>query len=123
MLRDVKPTTYATRRQSKTLRAAIFVRDGLACVYCGHGPKRGHGLVLDHVKPVSAGGENTPANLVTACRDCNALKAHIPLSCVPAVFRLHGRTLPAGVVARVRAAQRRKVSLDSGAALLRSVNR
>ena len=120
---NAAPTQYAVRRQSKTLRAAIFVRDGLACVYCGHGPKRGHGLVLDHVKPVSAGGENAPRNLVTACRACNALKAHVPLACVPAVFRMHGRAIPAGVVARVKAAQRRAVRMDAGAALLRSVNR
>lgn len=119
-----RPTTYSLRRQPKTLRAAIFLRDGFACVYCGQGPKRGHqGLVLDHVKPVSAGGENAPSNLVTACRECNALKAHIPLACVPATFRLHGRRLPSGVVARVKAAQRRKVDLEAGAAVLRSVNR
>jgi 5-methylcytosine-specific restriction endonuclease McrA len=55
------------------LRLAIYLRDGLRCVYCGcdlHGAAP-QSVTLDHVHPYSAGGENDPANLVTACRHCN----------------------------------------------------
>jgi 5-methylcytosine-specific restriction endonuclease McrA len=57
-------------------RAAIYHRDGWACVYCGRGlvgPHRvtGSGLTLDHLTPRSQGGSNHETNLVTACGACN----------------------------------------------------
>jgi hypothetical protein len=54
-----------------TTRLAIYLRDGLACVYCGDGVEDGVTLTLDHVKPHSKGGSRKPANLVTACKKCN----------------------------------------------------
>ncbi len=54
-------------------RLAIYLRDGFKCVYCGadlHGASK-LDVTLDHVHPFSKGGENTPDNLVTACRSCN----------------------------------------------------
>jgi len=56
------------------LRLAIYLRDEFHCVYCGknlHGINDPQELTLDHVKPWSLGGKNTPSNLVTACRHCN----------------------------------------------------
>lgn len=52
-------------------RAAVFSRDGNACVYCGSTVK----LVLDHLVPVNRGGDGQPDNLVTACKACNSGKA------------------------------------------------
>ena len=52
-------------------RAAVLERDGNACVYC----LSTAALVLDHLVPVSQGGDGEPDNLVTACRSCNAGKA------------------------------------------------
>ncbi len=43
------------------------------CVYCGRLDDR---LTLDHVVPLSRGGQHEPANLVWACRDCN-LRKHV----------------------------------------------
>lgn len=51
-------------------RESIFRRDGYQCAYCGSK----HDLTLDHVIPSSKGGRTTWLNLVTACRECNALK-------------------------------------------------
>lgn len=53
------------------VRNAVFSRDGYACTYCGteEGP-----FHLDHVVPVSKGGENTEDNLVVACAACNLSK-------------------------------------------------
>lgn len=56
-------------RQSK--RLAIYLRDGLACAYCGHSVEDGASLSLDHLKPASKGGSNHESNLVTCCERCN----------------------------------------------------
>lgn len=58
------------------LRLAIYLRDEIRCVYCGrdlHGADP-QDITLDHVHPWSAGGENTPSNLITACRSCNCAR-------------------------------------------------
>lgn len=52
------------------LRWAVFRRDGYACLYCGSESN----LSIDHVFPVSRGGDNHPDNLQTLCRDCNSRK-------------------------------------------------
>jgi 5-methylcytosine-specific restriction endonuclease McrA len=56
-------------RQEK--RLAIYLRDGCACVWCGSTVEQGVQLTLDHVVPVSKGGDNDEKNLVTACKRCN----------------------------------------------------
>lgn len=53
------------------LRVSVFERDGYACRYCGSKTPPFH---LDHVYPVSKGGETTEDNLVTACAICNQKK-------------------------------------------------
>ncbi len=59
---------------SKRLRYEILRRDNHACRYCGATAPAAE-LTVDHVTPVSLGGTDDPANLVTACRDCNAGKS------------------------------------------------
>src|SRR5262245_14698893 len=55
----------------QSTRLAIYLRDGMACVWCGTAVEDGARLTLDHVKPHSQGGTNAPANLMTACERCN----------------------------------------------------
>ena len=55
----------------KSVRDAVFERDGFACVYCGD--ERGP-FDLDHKIPYSRGGEHTIENLTVACRTCNRSK-------------------------------------------------
>ena len=59
-------------RQEK--RLAIYLRDGMACCYCGQGIEEDDGmrLTLDHLKPYASGGSNLPSNLVTCCHICNS---------------------------------------------------
>jgi purine nucleoside permease len=57
-------------RQDK--RLAIYLRDGLACCYCGASTEDGAQLTLDHVKAASKGGSNHESNLVTCCSRCNS---------------------------------------------------
>lgn len=58
---------------SKRLRYEILRRDNHTCRYCGASAPN-VALVVDHVLPVALGGDNSPGNLVAACRDCNAGK-------------------------------------------------
>jgi 5-methylcytosine-specific restriction endonuclease McrA len=44
------------------------------CAYCG-GPSG----EIDHIDPVTAGGDGNPDNLTAACRSCNASKYNKPL--------------------------------------------
>src|SRR5262245_61842527 len=59
-------------RQEK--RLAIYMRDGMACAYCGEGVEHGASLQLDHVLAVERGGANEATNLVTCCDRCNQAK-------------------------------------------------
>lgn len=59
-------------RQEK--RLAIYLRDGMACAYCGAAAENGASLQLDHVRSVERGGNNCASNLVTCCDRCNQSK-------------------------------------------------
>jgi hypothetical protein len=53
-------------------RLALYVRDGLACVYCGSSMEEGTLLTLDHIIPHCNGGTNQSDNLITSCLKCNS---------------------------------------------------
>ena len=53
-------------------RLAIYLRDGMACCYCGSAVEDGAKLTLDHLTPYSQGGSNHETNLVTCCHKCNS---------------------------------------------------
>lgn len=53
-------------------RLAIYLRDGLACSYCGARVEDGTQLTLDHLRPYTSGGSNAETNLVTCCHRCNS---------------------------------------------------
>ena len=55
---------------SNTIRDRIKTRDGMKCNYCGEI----HGLEIDHIIPVSKGGNSTDDNLQVLCKSCNLLK-------------------------------------------------
>jgi hypothetical protein len=58
-------------------RFEILRRCNFACYYCGIPAAMGvKQLHVEHVIPVALGGTNDPWNLVAACWDCNAGKAH-----------------------------------------------
>lgn len=67
---------------SKKKRFDVFKRDGFACRYCGHKPPEAV-LEVDHVHPVSKGGNDETTNLITSCFDCNRGKAAGLLSEIP----------------------------------------
>lgn len=51
-------------------RKNVYIRDNHTCQYCGSKKD----LSLDHVFPLSKGGESTWENTVTACLKCNRKK-------------------------------------------------
>lgn len=55
---------------SKSLRFDIFRRDKFTCQYCGRRPPDVV-LEVDHIAPVSRGGDDDPSNLITSCYECN----------------------------------------------------
>lgn len=64
---------------SKSIRFEVFKRDKFTCQYCG---KSAPDVVLhiDHIQPVSNGGDNSITNLITACAACNGGKSNRELS-------------------------------------------
>lgn len=73
--RESRPALARRLRGSRWrwLRAAVFKRDGYACVYCGDPVDFATGHA-DHVVPISRGGSNAASNLATACLPCNLSK-------------------------------------------------
>ena len=60
-----------TSSDSKRLwRRAVKQHFNCQCVYCGENYEL-HELTLDHVKPLSRGGETLTNNIVCACKACN----------------------------------------------------
>ncbi len=64
---------------SKSIRMEVFKRDSFKCQYCGRSAPEAI-LEIDHIKPVSKGGDNSILNLITSCRDCNRGKGKRELS-------------------------------------------
>jgi hypothetical protein len=59
-------------------RLKVFERDGYLCKYCSKQLTR-FTATLDHVQPVSEGGDNSIENLVTACLHCNSRRGSRPV--------------------------------------------
>ncbi len=68
-----------TQNHKRHVKRDTFRDCGRRCVYCGTclGLEN---ATLDHVHPLSLGGDHAPGNLVAACLSCNQLKgALLPL--------------------------------------------
>jgi len=59
-------------------RLKVFERDGFKCHYCKKQLTR-FSATLDHIQPVSEGGDNSFSNLVTACLHCNSERGNQPV--------------------------------------------
>ena len=69
----MKPSP-ARKPISKKTRFEVFKRDAFKCQYCGRSSPDTI-LHVDHIKPVSKGGDNDLINLITSCADCNGGKS------------------------------------------------
>lgn len=59
-------------------RLMVFERDSYKCHYCSKQLTR-FSATLDHIQPVSKGGDNSFENLVTACLHCNSERGNKPV--------------------------------------------
>jgi hypothetical protein len=101
-------------------RLAIYLRDGLACVWCGATVEDGTRLTLDHLRPYAAGGSNDPGNLVTCCHRCNSSRGSRPVSAFAravASYLNHG-VEAAEIVRHVRTTVRRVLPREEARVLL-----
>ena len=67
-------TTRKVRKNiNNSLRYDIMKRDNFKCQYCGASPAKDSDveLQIDHIIPVSKGGDNSIDNLKTICNHCN----------------------------------------------------
>ena len=96
----------------QTTRLAIYLRDGLACAYCGASLEDGAQLTLDHLTPHSAGGKNMASNLVTCCKRCNSARGVRPWRkfCGAVAVYLNGGVTVDEIANHVRACARRKMT-------------
>lgn len=70
-LKSQEPRLHAQKFISKrNVRAFIIRRDGNLCLCCNSRKD----LSLDHILPISQGGENKLSNLQTLCKSCNSKK-------------------------------------------------
>ena len=101
-------------------RLAIYLRDGLACAYCGQAVEDGAQLTLDHLRPHSAGGSNAAMNLVTACHVCNSSRGRRGWKFFAgrvAAYRDHGVTAQA-IIAHIDTTRRRRLDLAAAKELI-----
>ena len=80
------PDPKARRRHIKSdTRARILSRDGFTCQVCGLGagdpdpdhPHRKIRLHVDHITPISVGGDDSDDNLRTICNICNQNRSNL----------------------------------------------
>ena len=71
-------TTISSYRNriSQKVRDRIFIEAELVCQYCSEQKPKSE-LVVDHLIPLSKGGDNDDGNLVCACVRCNSHKTDI----------------------------------------------
>lgn len=60
--------------EHRFLKDRLIRRDGAVCAICGEPIATMHDITLDHVMPISRGGETTIDNLQLAHERCNRTK-------------------------------------------------
>lgn len=105
-----------------TTRLAIYLRDGLACAWCGKGIEEGAALSLDHFRPVERGGDNDPGNLLTACLTCNSRRGAKRAAAFARYLVRHALTEESeqAVVRRISRLRRRRLPREQARELLRA---
>lgn len=104
----------------KERRLAIYLRDGMACCYCGAGVEDEVKLSLDHLVAYSKGGSNDASNLVTCCHRCNSSRGNRPwrkFAASVAAYINHGATAEA-IIAHISRTRKRVVDVAAAKELI-----
>ena len=78
VIRLVRFVHVPRRFRRQVTNTFLFARDRYRCQYCGRHRaafRNREFLTRDHIVPISAGGDNSWQNVVTACSTCNNRKA------------------------------------------------
>lgn len=105
---------------SQHKRLAIYLRDGLACCYCGESVEDGVKLTLDHLTPYSKGGSNEAGNLVTCCHRCNTSRgnrAYKPFAASTADYLNHGIKAE-DIILHIRSTVKRSLDVSEAKAMI-----
>ena len=103
----------------KEKRLAIYLRDGLACCYCGQSIEDGAKLTLDHLKPYSKGGSNDATNLVTSCLICNSKRGSRTVKAFAAgVAHYAGQPITHNILGFIKTTTRRKIDINAANELI-----
>jgi hypothetical protein len=84
------------------LRWSILRRDEFRCTYCGRAASQGITLQVDHIISWADGGSDDPANLTTACDDCNLGKGAQSLMSIEFAVRVGEHCFTRLAVALIR---------------------
>jgi len=80
IIRLLKVVRIIFKREVPYGKKNVFTRDKYICQYCGkqlyNKGKKEDKPTLDHIVPVSKGGQSTWLNTVTSCFDCNHKKSN-----------------------------------------------
>lgn len=90
-------------------RLAIYLRDGLACMWCGKGLEADICLTLDHFTPRERRGTNKATNLFTACHGCNSIRQNSSAAAFARLIAAQCERDPLNVYREIN--RRRQVSL------------
>jgi len=98
----------------KEKRLAIYLRDGLACVYCESSVEDCDRLTLDHLTPHSQGGSNDSINLITCCVKCNSIRADRPWKsfCKDVATYLNAGIKAQTIIASVQALRKKPLHIN-----------
>ncbi len=99
-------------------RLAVYLRDGLACAYCGASVESGARLTLDHLTPASKGGGNEVTNLVTCCDRCNSSRQTRPVATFAAAVAGYLKVDVAEITGHIRNCRRRTLPLAQAKAMI-----
>ncbi len=112
--------THGSKWIRKEKRLAIYIRDGLACAYCGATIEDGAQFTLDHIKTRSNGGTHHESNLVTACTRCNSSRGDRSVAGFArsvASYLNHG-IKAADITSHIRNCQRRTLDIAGAKAII-----
>jgi len=73
LYKKIENKTGNRKTINNSLRYKIMNRDNFKCVLCGESPATNQNIKLeiDHIIPISKGGDNSIKNLRTVCKKCN----------------------------------------------------
>lgn len=99
-------------------RLAIYLRDGMACCWCGESVEDGVKLTLDHLIPYSKGGTNGETNLVTCCSTCNSSRGNRSMAGFARVVAAYRSQAAADILAHIGRTRARVLNVPAAQALM-----